>query len=92
MQQRIGCCELLEYHAPDMNEGYSMSKRKLSLVALVAGSLLASGAAWAWSAKKIDREVAEATEVFKEEVTGSEVLLNTAAGYLVFPRQIPSRP
>ena len=65
-----------------------MSKRKFSLVALVASSLLVTGTAWAWSANKIKREVAEATEVFKEEVSGSEVFLNTAAGYLVFPRVI----
>jgi lipid-binding SYLF domain-containing protein len=42
----------------------------------------------AWSAKKIDREVAATTELFKEEVNGAEVFLDTAAGYLVFPRVI----
>lgn len=56
---------------------------------LVAGAaLLVSGIALAWSANKIDREVKEAVEVFKEEVNGAEVFLNQSAGYLVFPRVI----
>jgi len=65
-----------------------MSKRNLSLLAVLAGSLLVSGAAWAWSANKINRKVAEATDLFKEEVSGAQVFLDTAAGYLVFPRVI----
>ena len=42
----------------------------------------------AWSGNKIDREVVKTIEVFKEEVNGSEVFLNQAVGYLVFPRVI----
>lgn len=65
-----------------------MNKRNLSIVAVVSSMLLISGVAWAWSASKIDREVAATTELFKEEINGAEVFLNTAAGYLVFPRVI----
>jgi len=65
-----------------------MNKRNFSILASVAGMLLISSVALAWSANKIDREVAATTELFKEEVEGSEVFLNTAAGYLVFPRVI----
>ncbi|MGI9199700.1 MAG: YSC84-related protein [Woeseiaceae bacterium] len=65
-----------------------MNTRKISVLAVVAGTLLISGVAMAWSAKKIDREVAATTELFKEEVNGAEVFLDTAAGYLVFPRVI----
>ena len=65
-----------------------MNTRKISVLAVVAGALLTSGVAMAWSAKKIDREVAATTELFKEEVNGAEVFLDTAAGYLVFPRVI----
>jgi len=65
-----------------------MNKRKLSLLVTLAGSLLVSGVAMAWSANKINREVAEATKLFQEEVNGADVFLETAAGYLVFPRVI----
>jgi lipid-binding SYLF domain-containing protein len=40
------------------------------------------------SAVVIDTKVDETIIVFKEEVKGSEVFLNQAAGYLVFPRVI----
>ena len=56
------------------------------LLAGVAGALLVSGVALAASADKIDREVANAISVFKDEVNGSEVFLAQAAGYLVFPK------
>lgn len=65
-----------------------MNKRKFSLLVTLAGSLLISGVAMAWSANKINREVAEATKLFQEEVNGADVFLETAAGYLVFPRVI----
>jgi lipid-binding SYLF domain-containing protein len=58
------------------------------LIASVVGTLLISGVAMAASANKIDREVAATTELFKEEVNGSEVFLKEAVGYLVFPRVI----
>jgi len=78
----------MEYHSPQNFEGRVMNKRNLSIVAVVSSMLLISGVAWAWSASKIDREVAATTELFKEEINGAEVFLNTAAGYLVFPRVI----
>ena len=65
-----------------------MNVRKLTILAIVSSMIFASGAAMAWSAKKIDREVKATTELFKEEIEGGEVFLNTAAGYLVFPRVI----
>ena len=65
-----------------------MNTRNFYLLLTLAGSLLVSGAALAWSANKINREVAEATKVFQEEVAGADVFLETAAGYLVFPRVI----
>jgi len=65
-----------------------MRKSKLILTASVIGAILISGAAMAWSGNKIDREVAKAVEVFKEEVNGADMFLNQAAGYLVFPRVI----
>lgn len=49
---------------------------------LFAGSVLAA------SAEKIDRESDKALVVFQEEISGSEIFLNQAAGYLVFPRVI----
>jgi lipid-binding SYLF domain-containing protein len=51
-------------------------------------ALLFTAVTMAASAAKIDREVNETIEVFKEEVNGAEVFLNQAAGYLVFPRVI----
>ena len=63
-----------------------MRKGKLLLAGVIAGALLVSGVALAWSADKIDREVIKAIEVFKDEVNGSEVFLAQAVGYLVFPR------
>ncbi len=65
-----------------------MRKNNPLLIASVLGTLLISGVAMAWSANKIDREVVATTEVFKEEVNGSEVFLEQSVGYLVFPRVI----
>jgi lipid-binding SYLF domain-containing protein len=44
--------------------------------------------ACATSASSIDNSANDALRVFKEQVKGSEVFLNQAAGYLVFPRVI----
>lgn len=44
--------------------------------------------AHAESATVTDAKVIEAIALFKEDVNGAEVFLNTAAGYLVFPRVI----
>ena len=65
-----------------------MRNNKLIPAATVIGALLISGVAMAWSASKIDREVADTIGVFREEVNGSEVFLDQAVGYLVFPRVI----
>jgi lipid-binding SYLF domain-containing protein len=40
------------------------------------------------TANSIDKSANDALQVFKEQVNGSEVFLNQAAGYLVFPRVI----
>jgi len=40
------------------------------------------------TASSIDKSANDALQVFKEQVNGSEVFLNQAAGYLVFPRVI----
>ena len=64
----------------------TMRKCKLLIAGVIAGALLVSGVALASSAAKIDREVADAISVFKDEVNGSEVFLAQAAGYLVFPK------
>lgn len=65
-----------------------MKKNNLILVVSAVGALLISGVAMAWSANKIDREVAATIEIFKEDVNGSEVFLEQAVGYMVFPRVI----
>jgi lipid-binding SYLF domain-containing protein len=58
--------------------------RPLSLVVaiLFATSVLAA------SADKLNRESDKALQVFQEDITGADVFLNQAAGYLVFPRVI----
>ena len=65
-----------------------MKTTKLFLAIGVASAVMFSGAALAWSAGKIDREVNETLQVFKEEVNGAEMFLSQAAGYVVFPRVI----
>ena len=64
------------------------NRRNLICAISAASALLISGAAMAWSANKIDREVNETLLVFKEEINGANVFLSQAAGYLVFPRVI----
>ena len=56
--------------------------------AFMALAMVVASSALAASAEKIDREANKALEVFKEQIDGSEVFLNQAAGYLVFPRVI----
>ncbi|MCH7537294.1 MAG: hypothetical protein IID57_05520 [Proteobacteria bacterium] len=65
-------------------KNHSHKIRSLTIVAamLFAGSVLAA------SAEKLDLEADKALDVFREEIKGSEVFLNQAAGYLVFPRVI----
>ncbi len=65
-----------------------MNRRNLFYAVGVTSALLISGVAMAWSAAKIDREVNNTIEVFREEVNGADIFLSQAAGYLVFPRVI----
>jgi lipid-binding SYLF domain-containing protein len=52
------------------------------ITVILAGSVLAA------SSGEIDEDADKALEVFREDVNGSEVFLNQAAGYLIFPRVI----
>ncbi|MEJ2171236.1 MAG: YSC84-related protein [Woeseiaceae bacterium] len=65
-----------------------MNRRNLFFALGAAVAMLLSGVALAWSANKIDREVDDAINVFKDEINGAQVFLDQAAGYLVFPRVI----
>lgn len=65
-----------------------MKSLKFFCTAGIASILFAAGVASAWSASRIDKEIDEALQVFKEEIDGAEVFLNQAAGYAVFPRVI----
>jgi lipid-binding SYLF domain-containing protein len=51
-------------------------------------ALLLTSSVIAASAAKIDQESDEALAVFKEQISGADVFINQAAGYLVFPRVI----
>ena len=64
----------------------TMRKGHFLLAVGVVGALLVSSVAMASSAVKIDREVTKTIAIFKEDVNGSDVFLNQAAGYLVFPK------
>lgn len=63
---------------------YSKLVRSGSLVF----ALLASSLVLAASAAKIDADANDALQVFKDDVDGSALFLEQAAGYLVFPRVI----
>ena len=63
---------------------YSKQLRSTGMLA----AMLFAGAVLAASAEKIDRESDKALDVFREDVSGSEIFLQQAAGYLVFPRVI----
>lgn len=66
-----------------------MLKAFRSAIASVAAVLvLAPSMATADSAAVIDAKVDDTLVVFKNEVRGADVFLDTAAGYLVFPRVI----
>jgi lipid-binding SYLF domain-containing protein len=51
-------------------------------------ALLLTSVAIAASAAKIDKDSNEALKVFRQEISGADVFINQAAGYLVFPRVI----
>ncbi len=63
---------------------YSKQLRSTGMLA----AMLFAGAVLAASAEKIDRESDKALDVFRDDVSGSEIFLQQAAGYLVFPRVI----
>lgn len=54
------------------------------LVALTA--LLGACSSMEWSATRIDQEADDSLQTFKQQIKGSEIFLDQAAGYLVFPR------
>ena len=58
------------------------------LQAMAIFAMCLPNGASAATAAELDQEIAEALKVFAEQVDGSEVFLNQAAGYLVFPRVI----
>ena len=62
-----------------------MKTKALQYFLFVIAMTFASSALAA-SAAEIDRRADETLQVFKEQVDGSEVFLNQAAGYLVFPK------
>jgi len=64
------------------------ANRKVLRTGSMLVTLLFTSVALAASAGKIDRRADEALKVFKDDISGSEVFLNQAAGYLVFPRVI----
>jgi len=55
---------------------------------LLAATLLFAASALAASADKLNRESDKALQVFEEDISGADVFLSQAAGYLVFPRVI----
>ncbi|MDX1499590.1 MAG: YSC84-related protein [Woeseiaceae bacterium] len=65
-----------------------MNRRKLLAAACALSGMLLTGIAAADSAAEIDAKVNETLTVFKDEVSGADVFLDKAAGYLVFPRVI----
>ena len=65
-----------------------MTRTKAFIILAAASAALFSGPANAASAKKIDKDVDATLETFTEEISGAEVFLDNAAGYLVFPRVI----
>ena len=62
------------------------TKQWYRIFALIAVSILLG--ACSTSATRIDQDSDDALQVFTEEIDGSEIFLNQAAGYLVFPRAI----
>jgi len=60
---------------------------RVSLLA-IASLFLSACSVFETSANSIDLGADEALKVFQEDIDGSEVFLNQAAGYLVFPRAL----
>jgi lipid-binding SYLF domain-containing protein len=62
-----------------------MNIKTLHLFAILA-TMMFSASAFAAAGWKIDEEANKALVVFQEEINGSEVFLEQAAGYLIFPK------
>ncbi len=63
------------------------TKSMYKMAALLALSVLLGGCStFDWSASRIESESDQALVVFGEDVSGAEIFLKQAAGYLVFPR------
>ena len=57
--------------------------------ALIIVAVFASGCSvFSTSAQSIDLGADEAVEIFRKDIDGSEIFLDQAAGYLVFPRAL----
>ena len=65
----------------------TLSIRKIATL-IILGTLLGGRSSMQWSASRIDQESDKALQTFKEQIDGSEVFLEQAAGYLVFPRVV----
>jgi len=64
-----------------------MTMKTFRFIGILATALF-SASAIAASGAEIDVEANKALQTFQEEINGSEVFLDQAAGYLVFPRVI----
>ena len=66
-----------------------MKRTLLALAAvLMASASLVSCASVEWSASRIDTESNVALQVFRQDISGGQLVLDQSAGYLVFPRII----
>ena len=66
-----------------------ITRHAYKILALAAASIVLSACSvFESSGDSIEREADEALQVFTEDIDGSEIFLNQAAGYLVFPRAL----
>lgn len=63
-----------------------LTRRIAALISL--GVIIGGCSSMQWSASRIDQESDAALQVFQEQIDGSEIFLEQAAGYLVFPRVV----
>ena len=63
----------------------TMNTKTLTLFGILT-TMLFSTSVFAASGWKIDEEASKALVVFQEEISGSEIFLDQAAGYLIFPK------
>ncbi|MDH3410461.1 MAG: hypothetical protein OEN51_13965, partial [Gammaproteobacteria bacterium] len=57
-----------------------------TVIFVALATLLGACTSMQWSATRIDQEADDSLQVFQKQIKGSEIFLNQAAGYLVFPR------